>query len=261
MEVINLIPLIYDKLIVFIFVFTRISALFTTFVVFRRETVNARILLALSAILSIYVVLFYQNAPVYYDLFTAKALMQEVYQFFIGFLSGFILNIVFEVFTALGQIISTQIGLSLASVIDPGMGNITTLTQFYTFSVILIFLLLDGHLFIIKTIVDSFTVLPIGQYLTLNHSMSSIIQYSGVIFSGALTLSIAIIIAILITNFALAIMTRFAPQFNLFSIGINLTLIFGLICVYVTFNLFINKSSDFIQQNLTVLQDIILRLK
>jgi len=261
MNIINLIPLIYSKFIVFIFILARISALFATFIVFRRQRVDPRILLALSVLLAIYVMLFYQKESSYNDLFNLKAFLEIGYQSLIGFLSGLVLNIVFEVFVAVGQIISTQTGLSLASVIDPTMGSITTLTQFYSFSLILVFLLLDGHLFIIKTIVDSFSVLPIGHYLFFTRSFSIILDYSSVIFSGAIMLSITVIIAIFVTNFSLAVMSRFAPQFNLFSIGVNLTLILGLICVYVTFDLLISRGTDFIQQNLSLLQSVILGLK
>ncbi len=261
MNMINLIPFIYSKFILFVFILTRISALFATFVVFRRQRVDSRILLGLSVLLSIYVMLFYQKGPVYYDFFTLKVLLEIAYQSLIGFLSGLVLNIVFEVFSAVGQIVSTQTGLSLASVIDPSMGTITSLTQFYSFSIMLVFLLLDGHLFIIKTIVDSFSIIPVGHYLSFTQSFSTILDYSSVIFTNAIMLSITVIIAILVTNFSLAVMTRFAPQFNIFSIGINLTLILGLISVYVTFELLINRGADFIQQNLLLLQSTILGLK
>ncbi len=72
-----------------------------------------------------------------YDVFSFQMLLFVATQFFIGFVSGFIINIVFDVFLALGQVISLQIGLSMASLIDPRFGSITSLTQFYMLTSIL----------------------------------------------------------------------------------------------------------------------------
>jgi flagellar biosynthetic protein FliR len=261
MNVIDLIPYLYERLILLILVFTRISAFFSCFVLFRRELVNARIIISLSAIISMYVLLFQQSTSVNYDVFSLRMLIQELFQFFVGFISGLILNIVFEVFTSLGQIISTQIGLSLASVLDPRFGNITSLTQFYMFSIMLVFLFLNGHLIVIKTLTDSFSVLPVGQYFIPNNMILSVLKYTSVIFSGAIMLSIAIIIAVLVVNFAMALMTKFAPQFNIFSIGINMTLILGLFCVYMTFNTFIDKGAMLVLDGLHFLQIALGKLK
>ncbi len=261
MNIIDLIPYIFDRLIMFLLVFTRISAFFTTFMIFRRDFVNARIIISLSAILSVYALLFNQGMKVNYDVFSLSMLLQELFQFFIGFISGLILNIVFELFSGMGQIISMQIGLSLASVIDPRLGSITNLTQFYIYTIILVFLFLNGHLLVIKTLMDSLTVLPVGHYFVPDKLISSVLSYSSVIFSGAIMLSITVVIAVLITNFALAMMTRFSPQFNLFSIGINMTLILGLYCVYLTYSLVVDKGSGFLHESLSFLQGELGKLK
>ncbi len=254
MNIINLIPYIYDHLIEFLMIFTRISAFFSTFIIFRREFVNTRIIIAISAILSVYAALFNQDLRLHIDVFSLSMVLQELFQFFIGFVSGLILNIVFELFSGMGQIISTQIGLSLASVIDPRMGSITNLTQFYVNSIILVFLFLNGHLIVLKTLINSFNMLPIGEFFIPKHLMSSVISYSGMIFSGAILLSITVVISVMITNIALAVMTRFSPQFNLFSIGINMTLMLGLYCVYLTYSLVIDKGAGFLHESLTFLQ-------
>lgn len=257
MNLLQNLPLLYEKIDTFILAFTRISALFSTFVFFRREFLNARIIVALSAILALFVIIYNGSSTVNYDMVSIKMLIDSVTQFFIGFLSGLILNIVFEIFTALGQIVSTQIGLSLASVIDPRLGSISNLTQFYIYSITIVFLSMNGHLFVIKTIMESFATLPLGHVFDYHFLLKDIFNYSGIIFSGSLLLSVTVILAILITNFSLALMTRFAPQFNLFSIGINITMILGLFCVYLTFNLFIDRGSSILQQGFAFLSNLI----
>lgn len=253
-NILNLLPYVYDKFILFILIFTRISALFSTFIVFRRDIVNARTLVSLAALLSVYVMMLKPMEAVHYDVFSLQMTMQLVFQSFVGFLAGFILNIVFEVFSALGQIVSMQIGLGMASLIDPKLGNITTLTHFYTFSIIVIFLLLNGHIFAIQTILDSFTVIPLNHMAMPSKLLSEILSYSSIIFSGSILLSITVVIVMLVTNFAIATMSKFAPQFNVFSIGINLSLVIGLICIYLTFDLYIDKATSLLEQGMNFLK-------
>ncbi len=261
METINLVPSFYENFIMFGLVFFRIASLLTMFSLFRREMITSRIIISLSAILAFYVVMLNKNPVFSFDLFSLNMLLQLMLQVFLGFLGGFILNLVFEVFAALGQLVSTQIGLSLASLIDPRFGNITSLTHFYLIATALIFLFLNGHLFILKTIVDSFNILPLNQSISIKNLIPEILQYSSVIFSGSILLSITIVIAVLLTNIALAVMTKFAPQFNIFSVGINMTLIFGLICIYLTFEMFVEKGTFLIQECLNFLSNTYAKLK
>lgn len=261
MDAIKLVPFVYDRFSLFVLIFTRISALFTTFKFFSRTYFNSKILVSLSAILSFYVMLFYTTNDFHYQNANVMMIPQLIFQFFLGFLSGLILNLVFEVFMGVGQIVSLEIGLNMQSLIDPALGNVTTLTQFYSFAASLIFLSLNGHLFIIKTIVDSFEIIPLGKSFLPTTVMSDVLQYSVIVFSGSILLSMSIIVAIFLTNFTMAIMTKFAPQFNLFSIGVNMTLIIGLICVYLTFNLFVDRGVAYVQDNLQVMHDVFIKLK
>lgn len=259
MNILSYIPLIYAKFGLFILVFTRISSMFTTFILFRRDYVNSRIVISLSGVLAIYVVVADQMPYANLDLYSIKMLSQVFFEMFMGFVAGFILNVVFEVFSGFGQLVSTQIGLGMASLIDPKLGSITTLTHFYSFSAILLFLFLNGHLFIIEMILDSFSTIPVGKVFFPNKIISEMLSYSGIIFYGSVMLSISIIIAIMLTNFALALMSKFAPQFNLFSIGINLSLIIGLLYVYFSFSMFSEKGSVLIQGCLDLLQHIMMK--
>lgn len=259
MDIINLLPQIYNKFILFVLVSVRLSALFATFIMFKRELVNNRIMMALTAILAFYVVVLYPTVQQNYDLYSVLMLGHVLLEFLIGFIAGLILNIIFEIFVGVGQIISMQIGLSMASLIDPKFGHITSLTQFYTLLTMIIFLFLNGHLSVINTIIHSFQVLPIYQDFVPSSLMSSVFTYSSVMFSGAMMVSLTVIITILLANIALAVMTKFAPQINVFSIGINLTMIIGLVTVYLTFDVMVNFQQSYIISGLNFLQEAILK--
>jgi flagellar biosynthetic protein FliR len=109
--------------------------------------------------------------------------------------------------------------------------------------------------------VNSFTVLPVDKIMLAKSMMSDVLAYSSTIFSGSIMLSISLIITILLTNIAVAVMTKFAPQFNVFSIGINLTLVMGLVFIYATFNLFVNHGDNLLQDCLSYLSTSLQKLK
>jgi flagellar biosynthetic protein FliR len=183
------------------------------------------------------------------DIMSVSYILQSITQTLIGFASGTIVNIAFEIFVSAGQIISTQIGLSTASLFDPKYGMITSLTQFYLVVGIIIFLLMNGHLILIDVIVSSFTILPVNQ-LVLNFLGDAIVSYASIIFTGGVSMAMIILAVILLTNICLAVMSKFAPQFNLFSVGINMSLLIGLVCICATFNIVTDKGADYLGQSL-----------
>ncbi|RDI38535.1 flagellar biosynthetic protein FliR [Aquicella lusitana] len=253
MNIISLIPLTYEKLVLFILALARISALLSSFVFFRRDYVNNKIIIGLSSLLA-YIAVISMDFKPYYALFSANMVMQIIFQVVIGIVSGLILNIIFEIFTAFGQIISTQIGFSMVTLIDPRFGSITALTLFYNYAAMLIFLLLNGHLIVINLILESFKSLPVSLNYISNDVLIGILKYANIIFTGGVSLSIAIIIAMLITNMTIAVMSRFAPQFNIFSVGINISIILGLIFVFLTFGVFVGNGVEYIGSGLKQFQ-------
>lgn len=226
---------LYTNVINFMLILTRVFSLMYTFVLFRREMATSKIVVSLSVVISIYVLLLTPIKPITEDILSASYLISTINQFLIGFMAGSILNICFEIATAFGQIISSQIGLTTASLFDPKFGMITSLTNFYLMCSMIIFLMMNGHLLVIQTVVHSFDVIPVDK-MTSHLQFMSIFNFASIIFTGSVLISMTVIAAIMMTNVCLAIMSKFAPQFNLFSVGLNMTLIIGLVIVYMTFD-------------------------
>lgn len=261
MEILSYISYIFQKFNVYLVVLSRISALFSVFVIFRSDYVNARILLALSALLSLFVLLFDPQVSATSGNFSTEMIFTCIFQFFLGFFAGLILNIVFEIFQVAGQLISTQIGLSIDSLFDPRLGTITSLTRFYYIAVTLTFLLMNGHLMLLKTMLSSFAAFPIGAFYVPKQLLNEVVQYSAVMFTGGIGISLTIVLSMLLVNISLAIMTRFAPQFNVFSVGTNLSLVIGAFMIYLTFHFFHEKAVEYLTQGLDVLQNAFIKVK
>lgn len=250
----NLLPILYDKLIIFMLIFTRISAMFSAFVVFRKDYVSPRILVSLSALLSFIVLLTVQTNNLQGDLMSLKIIVLMALQVFIGFITAFVVNVIFEIFSGVGQIIAIQIGISMASLVDPRFGSITVLAHLYVFVATIIFFMLDGHLQIIQLLMNSFIAIPCDQAFLPVKFIPNLLKYSGIIFSQAVLLSIVVIIATMLSNLCLGVMSKFAPQFNIFSIGININLVLGLILVYISFHMFTERGQAVIQDGLAFLK-------
>jgi flagellar biosynthetic protein FliR len=99
---------------------------------------------------------------------------------------------------------------------------------------LLTFMAINGHLMVIATLTQSFSVLPIGTATLANASWLNIAYAGGIIFSYAVLLSLPILVALLITNIALGVLVRVAPQLNLFAIGFPVTILLGFAALLVS---------------------------
>lgn len=163
-------------------------------------------------------------------------------QLLIGFSLGFMMQLFFQVFVLGGQIISNQMGLGFASISDPANGvSVVVLSQFYLMLTMMLFLAFNGHLIMVEVIVESFRVLPVAAGAPESATLWRLVSAGSWMFASALLLSLPMVIALLVVNLAFGIMTKAAPQLNIFAIGFPFTMLFGLFIVWVGL-------SDFVAQ-------------
>lgn len=233
--------LINNQVVLFMITLSRFMATFATVSFFRKEFIPIKITILLSAVLTLFLVTYgvldKNIIPVAYDAIYLNLGMQ----LFLGFITGFIINIFVDIFLSLGQIISVQSGLGFVNFFVPKVGTITPLSQVFFITAALIFFELNGHLLLIKMIVDSYKLQLLGVTQLDMDVVRKIIMFTKTIFSGALMLSISVLIALLISNITLAIMTKFSPQLNVFSIGINISLIICFFIVYICFDVILQN--------------------
>lgn len=149
-------------------------------------------------------------------------------QIIIGALFGLSLQLFFQAFVIAGQIVAIQMGLAFASMVDPANGvNTTVISQFLTMLVTLLFLSMNGHLVVFEVLTESFTTLPVGGGLMVNHFWE-LVGRMGWVLGASLLLVLPVITSLLVINIAFGVMTRAAPQLNIFAIGFPLTLVIGM---------------------------------
>ena len=165
-----------------------------------------------------------------------QALVIVAQQVFIGVLLGFFLQMIFQVLVLAGQMIAMQMGLGFASMMDPSNGvNVTVLSSFYLMFVTALFIALDGHLEMLRVLIESFYSVPVLTRLGNGESLiMAIVSQISWIFSSAMLIALPALTALLISNFAFGIMTRAAPQLNIFALGFPVALMFGLFLIWLT---------------------------
>ena len=170
----------------------RISAFLLTapFFSIQAVTVRIRVLLALLLTWMVYPL---AEWPVI-DPLTALGLQEIFMQIFIGVLLGTLLQVVSAALIVGGQAISASMGLSMANMVDPNMGNVPVIAQFLIICSTLIFLALGGHIIVISLLLESFQLMPIGEMFEAQPLMALIIQWSSMMFLGAVLLALPIMV-------------------------------------------------------------------
>lgn len=151
-----------------------------------------------------------------------------------GLLIGFSAYICSNIILFAGRMIDMDMGLAMASMFDPTTMQMSTITgSLYNNLIMLLMLVSDMHVFLLSAIKDSFTLISIGN-MKINTSMyNTMIGFLTNYFIIGFRIVLPIFVAILILNCALGIMTKIAPQIHMFSIGIQIKVIGGLIILFL----------------------------
>lgn len=217
----------------FILPLFRVAAVLMTMPIIGTSLVSARIRLYMAVAITVVIAPGLPPMPEVHAL-DLSALLLIAEQIIIGALFGMSLQLFFQIFVIAGQIVAIQMGMAFASMVDPTNGvNVAVISQFLTMLVTLLFLSINGHLVVFEVLTESFTTLPVGGGLLVNHFWELAARLSWVL-GAALLLVLPAITALLVVNVAFGVMTRAAPQLNIFSIGFPLTLVMGLGIFWIT---------------------------
>ena len=159
-------------------------------------------------------------------------LLQEL---LVGLAIGFSMRIVFAAIEMAGEVSSLTMGLGFATLFDPmSSGRSSAVSQFLTLVATMVFLAANAHLVLLQALAESFVTLPVSAIPISVGAPLELARWGARIFSAGLQLSLPIVAALLITNVALGILTRAAPQLNIFGIGFPVSLGVGLLVISLT---------------------------
>ena len=218
--------------------FLRVSAFVMTAPVIGTKALPRRIRLVFALALTTVLVPLDAAAVPAVPLLSGPGIVIGVQQVLVGAALGLILRSVFLVLEFAGQIVAQQMGLGFAAMVDPASGaQVPVIAQFYIVIGTLLFFAFDAHLQLVRLLQDSFQLLPLGAGLPGRASLDYILQWTGHLLGAGILLLLPAIAALLIVNLAFGVIARAAPQFNIFSIGFPVMILFGLIVLLLTVGL------------------------
>ncbi len=192
------------------------------------------------------------------DVFTPLAILIIAQQILIGLIIGFAVQLVFSAVITGGQIVAMQMGLGFSLMVDPQNGQQSpVLSQFYIIFVMLVYLAINGHLVLLEVLAESFKTMPISAQGLVADDFMQIVKWGGNIFAGGMAIALPAIASLLVVNLAFGVMTRSAPQLNIFAIGFPITMLLGFSLVMVTLPNISPKSISLFSEVYHLIQNIL----
>jgi flagellar biosynthetic protein FliR len=221
------------------------------------STIPSRVKIVLTVALT---VLIAPLVPVSQELtiFSGAGALTAVQEILIGVAIGMVMELAFEALTFAGQTVSMTMGLGFATLIDPQRGaNVPVVGQIFMIMGTLTYLAINGHLVLLGALANSFQTLPIGEPNIDKDFLLSVAMWGGHIFETGLLVALPAVIALVIVNMALGVVTRAAPQLNLFGIGFTITLLFGFFVLIVGLDAVMSGVSNLIHGALNTVVDLV----
>lgn len=212
---------------------------------------SVRLLLALSLSLMVFPQV---SVPNMIHMESLPYAMMWLEQLLIGASMAFIFQLIFQMLLLAGQLIASLCGLSFATLIDPNVkSHLGMLSELYYLSCTLLFLAQNGHLMVLQVLVLSFQHLPLQGITLQTLPLSELSQFAGLLFSGGLNIALPAVTSLIVVQFTFALLTRSAPQMNLFNIGLPITLIAGFVILFLSYPILLNSLDHFFQTGFSLL--------
>lgn len=212
----------------FLLILVRISGFMVAAPIFSLRTVPMRLKSILA--ISIAILLFHtmEVTPIEYTTALEYVLI-VVSEMLAGVILGFMANVAYYILSFAGQMIDQEIGFSMVNEYDPVTSAQVTITgNLYTYAVLLMLLVTNMHHYLVRAVVDSFTVIPVGK-VTLDAGIYTVMKRFIVdYFVLGFRIVLPVFASLLVVNTILAIMAKVAPQMSMFVIGLQLKVFVGL---------------------------------
>jgi len=194
--------------------------------------VRIRVVLAVLVTASLYPVL----EPVKgVDPVSLQGFIILAHQVVIGAAMGFFLQMAFQLLVIAGEAIAMTMGLGFARMMDPQNGvQVPVVAQYFIIIATLLFLSMNGHLLLLQMIIKSFDILPVSEVGMTRDGIWQVVSWGSQMFVGAILVAIPAVTALLMVNIAMGVITRAAPQLNIFAVGFPLMLLLGFVLLVLT---------------------------
>lgn len=222
-----------ENLEFYLLILIRISSFIMAAPFFGYQTIPTKVKFAVSMILTLVVI---QAVPVvsleYTGIIGFSALILK--ECVVGIVLGFMCNICMYIVAFAGQIMDMEMGLSMASMFDPVTRvQVSISGNLYTYLVMLVMLASKMHYYVLRAIIDTFEYFNIGQAVFTGNLVQMAIDFIGNYFLVGFRIVLPVFACMLVINIVLGVMSRAAPQMNMFVVGMQIKVMAGIVILLI----------------------------
>lgn len=259
MDLAALLQLPPQGLAVFLLVLVRSSAIFLIAPVLGNQSTPARVKVGLSFMLALIFTPLLMAHPLKIDVTNPWELAVAVFdELLLGLLIGFIAQLLFVAIEFAGQLVGLQMGFSMANVMDPqSHAQVAVTAQFYLFVGILVFMLMDGHHWVLLALDKSFDTIPLGTFHLDARALGALLDASSELFWVALTLMSPVLGVLALGEVAMAIVARIMPQMNIFVASFPVKVWLGVVTMALSFPLVVDYMGGMTERSFAALMKFV----
>ncbi len=210
-------------------VFLRFTSLIFSVQAFFPSDTPALLKIGLSMVISIVITPFLDSSSVVSINSMMGIIPIAFKEIIVGLSMGFVINLIFSMAQMAGQMMDFSIGFSMMTLFDPiASENLSVMGRLLYWISLIVFILVDGHLIVIKALIDSFNVVALGSFTFLTQHSTYMIHLIFEFFIIGVKIAIPIILILLITEIVLGLVSRVMPQLNVMIMGMPIKLLVGL---------------------------------
>jgi len=164
----------------------------------------------------------------------------------IGFLIGYVATLAFAAFVMGGGLISNEMGLTMAELVDPLSGDrVSPISQLLQTVALILFFAINGHHWLINALILSYKTVPVTGVIDLGFSMSKIMDLFNGLFIAAIKIAAPIMIVLGLTVVVSGFLARSTPEINIFLIIFPMKILVGFLLLFIMFP-FITRAIEYL---------------
>jgi flagellar biosynthesis protein FliR len=227
------------KLIISTLLFFRILGFLTSGPFFKSSTFPPQVKIFLGVLMAVSMTTpFWQEQP-QIELHLWYTVLLVMKEFLVGIAIGFSANAVFWGARMAGGLIDFDMGYHTASVFNIDENSPTIIGELQYMVMVLIFLMINGHHLLIEALYASVQAVPITVFTITESTVLLFVKMATTVLLVGIKMSAPLLIAIFLTNLALALLARVAPQTNVFVLSFQVKIAVGLLVLLASVSLFV----------------------
>jgi flagellar biosynthesis protein FliR len=229
---VNNVAITADQIQYFILILVRISTMIALLPIFGAGMIPIQIKVAFSLLLTIvlYSTIMASGKMNIVPLSIGMLFLMVIKEMMVGLAVGFVASFLFQAIQFAGRMIDMELGFGFVEVVDPFTDDITTaLGQFNIIIFTLIFLLFNGHYFLLLALQKSFELIPLaGAHFQSGPMVVLVTRMVSDIFIIGLKFAAPVYVVLILSELAMGVIARTVPQINIFFVGLPMKIMVGL---------------------------------